>query len=130
MKRPAAAAHSISCTDREWEQARARAARRGVSISRYLVERGLTANPSRPGEAALHEMNDRLGRILERTLAGTDPDSDVMDSLRRAVSFLVDATMRDMVGAGRGGELREILEGLFGADEAAAILERFSRRRG
>ena len=52
----------------------ARAARRGVSISRYLVERGLTASPSRPGEAALHEMNDRLGRILERTLAGTDPD--------------------------------------------------------
>ena len=129
MKRPAAA-HSISCTDREWEQARARAARRGVSISRYLVERGLTASPSRPGEAALHEMNDRLGRILERTLAGTDPDGDVMDSLRRAVSFLVDATMRDMSEAGRGDELREILEGLFGADEAAAILERFRRRRG
>ena len=130
MKRLAARAHSISCTDREWEQARARAARRGVSISRYLVERGLTANPSRPGEAALREMNDRLGRILERTLAGTDPDGDVMDSLRRAVSFLVDAAMRDMSEAGRGDELREILEGLFGADEAAAILERFRRRHG
>ena len=130
MKRPAARAHSISCTDREWEQARARAARRGVSISRYLVERGLTANPSRPGEAALREMNDRLGRILERTLAGTDPDGGVMESLRKAVSFLVDATMRDMSEAGRGNELRVILEGLFGADEAAAILERFRRRRG
>ena len=129
MKRPAAA-HSISCTDREWEQARARAARRGVSISRYLVERGLTANPSRPGAAVLHEMNDRLGRILERTLAGTDPDGGVMDSLRRAVSFLVDATMRDMSEAGRDDELREILERLFGADEAAAILERFRRRHG
>lgn len=130
MKRLAARAHSISCTDREWEQARARAARRGVSISRYLVERGLTANPSRPGEAALREMNDRLGRILERTLAGTDPDGGVMESLRKAVSFLVDATMRDMSEAGRGGELRKILEGLFGADEASAILERFRQRHG
>ena len=46
------------------------------------------------------------------------------------MSFLVDATMRDMSEAGRGGELRKILEGLFGADEASAILERFRQRHG
>ena len=44
--RAAAEACSISCTDLEWERARADAERRGLSISRYLAERALTVDPA------------------------------------------------------------------------------------
>lgn len=70
--------YSLSCTDAQWEAFRRLAARRGLSISRYLVECGLHGDPHAEPEPAprlaLEETEQRallnaVGRIAERTVA-------------------------------------------------------------
>ena len=76
-RNPATMVHSLSCTDADWERVRERADAAGLSISRYLVERGLTVALPRDGdgkvrpppwlvleEAEQREMLDRIARIF------------------------------------------------------------------
>ena len=52
-RNPATMVHSLSCTDAEWERVRERADAAGLSMSRYLVERALTAELPRDGDGKI-----------------------------------------------------------------------------
>ena len=81
MRRPRAPAtmvHSLSCTDLDWERVRERADAAGLSMSRYLVGRGLTVELPRDGdgkvrppprlvleESEQRAMHDRIARIAK-----------------------------------------------------------------
>ena len=71
-RNPATMVHSLSCTDTEWERVRERADAAGLSMSRYLVERALTAELPRDGD----------GKI------GPPPRLVLSDVVRRAILTL------------------------------------------
>lgn len=131
-RRPRPRAYSISCTDAEWERVRVLARHRGLSISRHMVECGLTVDPeTEPAspprlvldEAEQRALLDHVIAVAERTVpAGTE--EAVMARVRGSLSLLVELTMRTMLREGREGELRAILKELFGEDAAAATVER------
>ena len=135
-RRPLPRAHSISCTDAEWERIRVVATRRGLSISRHMVECGLTVDPETKAppppqlvldEAEQRALHDHVVAIAERTVPA-EADDAVMTRVRNSLSFLVEARMRTMLGEGREGELLAILTELFGEDAAARTVERLRTR--
>ena len=137
-RRPPPRAHSISCTDAEWERVRVLAERRGLSMSRYFVECGLIVDPTteapRPPRLVLDEaeqrrLHDSLVRIAERT-AASDSEEAVLTRIRNALAFLVEARMREMVRDTREYELKALLTDLFGERAAAATVERLNARMG
>ena len=129
-------AYSLSCTDTDWGRVRVLAERKGLSISRYMVERGLTVNPeteSEPpprlvlDEAEQRALLDRVDAIAERT-AEADSEEALLTRIRNSLSFLAEETMRTMMREGRGEELREMLTDLFGEQVAAATIDRLRAR--
>ena len=135
-RRPPPRAHSISCTDAEWERVRVLAERRGMSISRYFVECGLNVDPTTetpaPPRLVLDEveqrrLHDSLVRIAERT-AEAGSEEEVLTRIRNALAFLVEARMREMVRDAREYELKALLTDLFGERAAAATVERLNAR--
>ena len=129
-------AYSLSCTDTEWGRVRVLAERRGLSISRYMVECGLTVDPeTEPAppprlvldEAEQRALHDHVIAIAERTVpVGTD--EAVMTRIRNSMAFLVDETMRTMIRDSREEELWEMLTDLVGEQAAAATVERLRAR--
>ena len=112
------------------------AARRGLSISRYLVECALHGDPhAEPepvprlalDEAEQRALHDAVGRIAERTVAAESEEA-VLSRIRNALALLVELAMRAMVREGREDELRAVLTGLFGERAAAATMERMRSR--
>ena len=129
-------AYSLSCTDSEWGRVRVLAERRGLSISRYMVECGLTVDPETEpvppprlvlDEAEQRALHDRVIAIAERT-APAEADDAVMTRVRNSLAFLVDEAMRTMIRDGREEELRGMLTELFGEDAAAATIDRVRAR--
>ena len=129
-------AYSLSCTDSEWGRVRVLADRRGLSISRYMVECGLTVDPeTEPAppprlvldEAEQRALHDRVIAIAERT-APAEADDAVMTRVRNSLAFLVDERMRTMMREGREDELRGMLTDLVGGDAAAATVDRLRAR--
>ncbi len=137
-RRPPPRAHSISCTDAEWERVRVLAERRGLSMSRYFVECGLNVDPTaeapKPPRLVLDEaeqrgLHDSLVRIAERT-AAADSEEEVLTRIRNALAFLVEARMREMMRDAREYELKALLTDLFGERAAAVTVERLNARMG
>ncbi len=129
-------AYSLSCTDTDWGRVRVLAERKGLSISRYMVERGLTVNPKSepepPPRLVLDEAEQRtllghVAAIAERT-AEAETDEALLTRIRNSLAFLAEETMRTMMREGRGEELREMLTGLFGEQVAAASVDRLRAR--
>ena len=139
MKRkrgPPPRAHSISCTDAEWERVRVLAERRGLSMSRYFVECGLSVDPTTEApkpprlvldEAEQRRLHDSLARIAERTVE-SESEEVVLIRIRNALAFLVELRMREMVRDAREYELKGLLADLFGERAAAATVERLNAR--
>ena len=135
-RRPPPRAHSISCTDAEWERVRVLSGRRGLSISRHMVECGLTVDPeTEPAppprlvldEAEQRRLHDSIVRIAERT-AAAGTEEEVLTRIRNALAFLVDRTMRTMARDGHEEELRGLLTDLFGEQAAVATVEQLRAR--
>ena len=129
-------ANSLSCTDTDWGRVRVLAERKGLSISRYMVERGLTVDPETepepPPRLVLDEAEQRtvLGHvtaIAERTVEA-ETDEVVMTRVRNSLAFLAEETMQTMMREGREEELREMLTDLFGEQVAAATVDRLRAR--
>ena len=129
-------AYSLSCTDTEWGRVRVLAERRGLSISRYMVECGLTVDPeTQPAppprlvldEAEQRALHDHVIAIAERTVPA-EADDAVMVRVRNSLAFLVDETMRTMMREGREDELRGMLTDLVGEDAAATTVQRLRAR--
>ena len=139
-RNPATMVHSLSCTDAEWERVRERADAAGLSMSRYLVERALTAELPRDGggkigppprlvlsegEQQRDTRPDRT-RIYARMSTGSaEEDRSVLARLGRSVSRLAGAAMLDMVRDGRARQMIALLAEQYGEEEAAGIAERF-----
>ena len=135
---PPPKAHSISCTDVEWERVRVLADRRGLSISRYFVECGLTVGPTTEAptpprlvldEAEQRRLHESVVRIAERT-AAAESEEAVLMRIRNALAFLVEVRMREMVRDAREYELKALLADLFGERAATATVERLHARMG
>ena len=135
-RRPPSKVHSISCTDAEWERAGVLAERQGTSISRYMVECGLTVDPTTEAptpprlvldEAEQRRLLDSVVHTAERT-AEADSEEEVLTRIRNMLTFLVELRMREMVRDARAYELKALLTDLFGAQAAAATMERLPAR--
>ena len=129
-------AYSLSCTDSDWGRVRVLAERKGLSISRYMVECGLTvdpeAEPEKPPRLVLDEAEqrallDHVTAIAERT-ASAETDEAVMTRVRNSLAFLAEETMRTMMREGREEELWKMLTDLVGEQAAAATVDRLRVR--
>ena len=129
-------AYSLSCTDSDWGRTRVLAERKGLSISRYMVECGLTVDPQTepvpPPRLVLNEAEQRalLGHVIaiaERTVS-TEAEDAVMIRVRNSLAFLAEETMRTMMREGREEELRTLLIDLFGEDAAVATVDQLRAR--
>ena len=107
-------AYSLSCTDSDWGRVRVLAERKGLSISRYMVERGLTVDPETEAEppprlvldeAEQRTLLDRVAAIAERTMEA-ETDEAVMTRIRNSLAFLAEETMRTVVSRFRSIEGR------------------------
>ena len=114
------------------------AERRGLSMSRYFVECGLTVDPTTEApkpprlvldEAEQRRLHDSLVRIAERT-AAAESEEAVLMRVRNALTFLVEARMRETMHDAREYELKALLTDLFGERAAAATVERLNARMG
>ena len=137
-RQPPPRAHSISCTDAEWERVRVLAERRGLSMSRYFVECGLNVDPTTEApvpprlvldEAEQRRLHDSLVKIAERT-AAAESEEAVLTRIRNALAFLAELRMREMVRDAREYELKALLTDLFGERAAGATVERLNARMG
>ncbi len=129
-------AYSLSCTDSDWGRVRILAERKGLSISRYMVECGLTVDPTTEpeppprlvlDEAEQRALIDHVAAIAERTVPA-EADEAVMTRVRNSLAFLAEETMRTMMREGRGEELRATLTDLVGEQAAAATVDRLHAR--
>ena len=129
-------AYSLSCTDSDWGRVRVLAERKELSISRYMVECGLTVDPTTEpeppprlvlDEAEQRALLDHVTAIAERTVSA-ETDEAVMTRVRNSLAFLAEATMRTMMRDGREEELRATLTELFGEQVAAATGDRLRAR--
>lgn len=125
-------AYSISCTDEDHEQIRARARRAGRSMADYLVERALTVSLSQPAAPprasgprlvldarAQREMHAALG-----ALSGRAKDADWLDELQAQVCLVLEATLLDMLWQGRREEMRSLLAHVLGEPRASVLAKR------
>ena len=135
-RRPPSKVHSISCTDAEWERARVLAERREMSISRYLVECGLSVDPTTDApkpprlvldEAEQRRLHDSVVRIAARTVEAESEEAVLM-RIRNALAFLVELRMREVVRDAREYELKALLTDLFGEHAAAVTVGRLNAR--
>ena len=130
---------SISCSRLDWERIRERAAAAGKPMSRYIVERALSAMPaaeppaSEPLVLTAQEQRGLLDTALrlEELLSGTAaPEGGGRPGLPAAAGFLFEAKLDDMLRTGRYREMRALLDRVAGEERAARIAdEAYERRR-
>ena len=120
---------TLSATDADWAVVRNNAARRGVSISRYVVALVLDGGGDAPDGPALALVGDEQREMLEtvrafRTLMGDGAEaSPLIEDMRVRVRLLFDAWAVGMVRDGRRGELRDILAARVGTTQAERVVE-------
>ncbi len=125
---------SISATDEEWAAVRQAAARRGLSISRYLVGAALANAPApKAGPApALDDREERrlleLIRRLQPLLLEPDDQGSPPPELPGWLRTVMGAWVSALAGSGRGGDVHPVLapvpgEGGVDRDEAADALD-------
>ena len=122
--------HSLSCTADEWERIGARASRRGVSSSAYVVECALAVDPANPGARAsvteeMQALLETVERIEERVSGLTPETRPVLESLTSRIAFLTRRAMLGMMHEHRDEDLVGLLAIQFGEDEARTMVDTF-----
>ena len=119
---------SVSASDEEWAAASGQAARRDLSISRYLVGAAL-ANPSAPKADPAPAPDDRDERRLLEVVRRLQPlllepdDQGSPPEMPEWLRTVIEAWVSVLAGSGRAGEVYAILAavpGEEGLDRAAA----------
>ena len=119
---------TLSATDADWAVVKAKAERRGLSVSRYVVALVLGRFDA-PEEPALALSADEQREMLEtmrsfRALMGDGEEAPpLIEDMQARVALLFDAWAMAMVRDGRRGELRDILAARIGATEAERVVE-------
>ena len=123
---------SLSATDAEWAVVRANAARRRVSMSRYLVELGLAEEAGPPpvltpgGERDVEEAM----RVLASLVGGGANTRTLIEEMQGRVAVLVDAWAVAMAREGRLEEVRATVTERAGASNAEEFLARIAALAG
>ena len=124
---------SLSATDEEWEVVRANAARRRVSMARYLVELGLAgerAEAARPPPALApggQRGVEEAMRVLRSLAGGGGADTrTLIEKMQGRVAVLVDAWAVAMAREGRLEEVRAAVTGRAGASKAEGFIARIA----
>jgi len=131
-REPSLARLSISASDGEWAAVRARAGRRGLSISRYLVGAALAELSAVKARPALGAGDER--RLLE-ALRGLqpllpEPDAPGAPEMPDRLTALVAARLSALARSGGAGELRRLLGDGDAALIAAALSPETRAARG
>lgn len=119
---------TLSATDAEWAVVKAKAERRGLSVSRYVVALVLGRFDA-PDEPALALSADEQREMLEtmRSFRALMDDGEetppLIKDMQARVALLFDVWAVGMVRDGRRGELRDILAARIGATEAERVVE-------
>ena len=132
QRKPRRTRFTVYCLDSEWERIREIADRRGVSINDHVISAGLTVEP-RPKPPAARPLSDeerrrlleRVDRLADAMLADAGEDGSAIAQLRKSVSLLLSATLRDLDLQGRGDEIRPLLIETFGMREGPELDRRF-----
>ena len=128
---------SISATDAEWDIVRDHAARRGLSVARYLV--GLVERDGRETDGAAPilalapaEQRELLEGVREirALLAGREDPNPLVEDMQARVAARFAVWAGDMLEAGREADLRAALVAVRGEREARADMARLTRSRG
>ena len=129
--------HSISCSRLDWERIRERALEAGKPMSRYIVERALTATPGpEPGASrrlALDAQEQR--RLLDAVLGMAEllsgamaPQRDDRPGLSGAVRALFEAKMEEMARTGRYREMKALVDTVIRDERAVRIADEIYER--
>ena len=121
---------TITCTDEEWDQIKADAARRGKSASAWIVECALTEEvmPKKTAQRKLvldaKEQRSLLGDVAEFA-QGSRADGDGTSRLADNLHTLFETRLRTMVREGRREEAVEALRTVLGEKRAAVVAAAF-----
>ena len=125
---------SISATDADWEMVRSNAARRGLSIARYLLE--LVERDASEKDASLQhecpalaltkeEQREQLEAVrevralmLEGEDAGLRHECPLVRDMQERIAVMFAAWASAMTGSGRSEELRLALATVLGEERA------------
>ena len=125
---------SITATDEEWENVRRNAARRRISIARYLVGLALgedsTAADSTGPEVALDPSEQREGLDILRRIdqyVGDEESRPLIDDLQARVAMIFDGWAKGMVAGGRSQALRDTLVHVVGEEHADTFMASLGR---
>ena len=124
--------HSISCSQLDWERIRDRAREAGRPMSRYIVERALSARPAPEPGAPEHLVlsAEEQRRLLESVLRMAEllsgamvPVADGRPGLPGAVRALFETKMDEMARTGRYREMKALLDTVIRDERAARIAD-------
>lgn len=127
---------SVSATDAEWDIVRDHAARRGLTIARYVVGLALRDGRERDGSAPILALNPAEQReLLEgvreiRASLGGRHSMPLAEDMQSRVAAMFAAWAADMLDAGRADDLRAALAAVRGERQAEADMARLTRPRG
>ena len=127
---------SVSATDAEWDTVRDHAARRGMTVARYVVGLVERDGRERDGSAPILALNPAEQRELldgireiRATLGGRD-SMPLAEDMQSRVAAMFAAWAADMLDAGRADNLRAALAAVRGERQAEADMARLTRPRG
>lgn len=134
MKAPAerVKSHSISCSRLDWERIREQALEAGRPLSRYIVERALSATPApEPGPPQRLALDaDEQRRLLDAVLrmaallsGAMAADGAERPGLPGAVRALFEAKLDEMARTGRYREMRALLDDILRDERASGIAD-------
>jgi len=126
---------SVSATDAEWDMVRDHAARRGLTVARYVVGLVERDGRERDGSAPILALNPAEQReILEgireiRASLGGRHSMPLAEDMQSRVAAMFAAWAADMLDAGRASDLRAALAAVRGERQAEADMARLTRPR-
>ncbi len=128
-KKPRSLHLSITATDEEWETVRNNAARRRLSMARYVVGLALgedsAAADSTEQAVALDPAEQREGLELLRKIGrhvGDEESRPLIYDLQARVAMIFGGWAKEMIAGGRSRELRDTLVNIAGEEYADTFM--------
>ena len=144
MRRPRSGAkkivRSFSCTDLQRVEIATRAAEAGMTLSRFVIERGLTVDPDAPEDGAgpppslalgreeQRRLHDRMAGLAERWLGPGAQEPAGMAELPAVLGVLLERLMTDMVEMGQEERMRGLLLDAFGEARGSELARQYADR--
>lgn len=120
------ATHTICCTDEEWEEVVAGAAKAGKSMSSWWVECALNVDLSTKGPRAQPlvldtERQRAIADGMSELARGLDANAEVVRQAQDDIRAMLEEPLQRMAREGRREQAMELLREVFGDERAAVI---------